>query len=184
MLVLARYARFTASPAPGEIRKPMRGGGCIVRRAQLRDSEVLARMLGFARRDDGIAQWEFEIEHLRSHAFTAPAKFDSWIALVDGLPVGCAAAHRGFDMRLAQPTLVLSALFVEIDFRGSGVARGLLSAVAARALEIGAREVTITAGLGNAAAQRFLISMGAAEQQTAAYQLGFDHLEWLAKESQ
>lgn len=162
----------------------MRGGAYIVRRALLRDADTLARMLGQARRDDGVTQWEMEVEHLRLHAFTAPAKFETWIALANEVPIGCAAAHRGFDMRLAQPTLVLSALFVEAAARGSGVARGLLSAAAARALEIGAREVTITAGLSNAAARHFLAGMGAREQQTAAYQLGFDHLEWLAKESQ
>ncbi len=155
-----------------------------VRRAQLRDAETLARMLGHARRDDGVEQWEFEVEQVRLHAFSAPAKFDAWIALAGDAPIGCAAAHRGFDMRQARPTLVLSALFVDDSARGSGVARGLLSAAAARALEIGARQVTITAGMSNAAARRFLSGMGAQEQQTAAYLLGFDHLEWLAQESQ
>lgn len=155
----------------------------FVRRAYLRDAETLARMLSHARREDGVDQWEFDVEQLRMHAFSAPAKFDAWIALHGEAPVGCAAAHRGFDMRLARPTLVLSALFVDDHVRGSGVARNLLAAAAARALEIGARQVTITAGINNAAARLFLASMGAQEQQTAAYSLGFDHLEWLAQES-
>lgn len=155
----------------------------FVRRAYLRDAETLARMLGHARREDGVEQWEFEVEQLRAHAFSAPAKFDAWMALRGEAPIGCAAAHRGFDMRHARPTLVLSALFVDDQVRGSGVARKLLSAAAARALEIGARQVTITAGLDNAAARLFLASMGAQEQQTASYLLGFDHLEWLAQES-
>lgn len=166
------------------MRGRMRSEAYIVRRAQLRDAESLARMLSQARRDDGVEQWELDLEQLRLHAFSAPAKFDAWIALANEAPIGCAAAHRGFDMRLARPTLVLSALFVEDGQRGAGLARRLLSAAAGRALEIGAREVTITAGIGNAAARGFLLSIGAQEQQTAAYLLGFDHLEWLAKESQ
>lgn len=153
-----------------------------VRKAAPRDLQCLARMLGAARREDGVEPWALELDQLRVHAFGTGAKFESWIAAIAGRPVGCAAAHRGYDMRLARPTLVLTALYVEEAERGGGVARHLLAAAAARALQIGAREISITAGLGNAAGRKFLQGLGAEEQRIAAYMLGFDHLEWLAQE--
>ena len=153
-----------------------------VTRAVLRDAPVLARMLGEARREDGVDPWGMEVETIRLHAFGAKAKMESWIARTAAGPVGCATAYRGFDIRLSRPSLYLNALYVEPEQRWGGVARALLSAAAAKALEMGAREVLITAGLGNAAAQRFLRALGAEEHQAAAYILSFDHLEWMAQE--
>lgn len=154
-----------------------------VSRAALRDAVVLARMLGEARREDGVEPWSLDVETVRLHALGAKAKLECWVARLAAAPVGCATAHRGFDIRLGRPSLCLNALYVEPDHRGGGVARALLSAAAARALEMGAREVLITAGLGNATAQRFLRSLGAEEHQAAAYILSFDHLEWMAQET-
>lgn len=153
-----------------------------VSRAAVRDAAALARMLSQARREDGVDPWSMDADQVRLHAFGAKAKLEAWVAKLAGAPVGCATAHRGFDMRLGRPTYILNALYVEPPQRGGGVARALLAASAARAIEVGAREVLITAGLGNAAAHRFLSNLGAEEHQSAAYILSFDHLEWMAQE--
>jgi len=141
-------------------------------------------MLGAARREDGVPGGDFDADLVRQHAFGGRSKLEVWLARgAAPAALGCACAHCGFDMRLARPSLVLNALYVEPPHRGAGVARALLAAAAVRAIEIGAREVLITAGLGNAAAHGFLRGLGAQEHQSAAYILSFDHLEWMAQET-
>jgi len=154
----------------------------IVRRAAPRDAEGLARMLGKARCEDGVVGHEIEPELFRAHAFGASAHFEAWIARDKPDWAGCAVAHRGYDIRSMRPTFVLAALYVEPGYRRTGLARGLLGKVCARAIEVGARQLAITAGLQNAQGINFLCAIGAQEQSTAAYMLSFDHLEWLAQE--
>lgn len=154
----------------------------IVRRAAPRDAENLARMLGKARCEDGVAAHEVEPETFRAHAFGSSAHFEAWMARDRSEAAGCAVAHRGYDVRWMRPTFVLAALYVEPPHRRSGLARALLGKVCARAIEIGARQLAITAGLRNAQGINFLCALGAQEQQTATYMLSFDHLEWLAQE--
>jgi predicted GNAT family acetyltransferase len=68
------------------------------------------------------------------------------------------------------------------EARRDGVARELVAAVSARALELGARELMITTGVDNAVARRFFASVGAMEQAMSVYVMDADGIEWLAKE--
>jgi GNAT superfamily N-acetyltransferase len=77
---------------------------------------------------------------------------------------------------------VLCELYVAPEHRRSGVARLMMSAVAQRAIDLGARELTITTGVGNAVAQKFFAAVGARPQQAAVFVMPADGIQWLASE--
>jgi GNAT superfamily N-acetyltransferase len=97
--------------------------------------------------------------------------------------VAHAAITKSYDMRRACPRIVLCELYVAPQHRRGGLARRLMSAVARRAHDLGARELTITTGVENEVAQRFFAAIGAHPRQAAVFMLSADGIEWLAAES-
>jgi GNAT superfamily N-acetyltransferase len=78
--------------------------------------------------------------------------------------------------------MVLCALYVAPDHRRGGLARKMISVVARRARDIGARELVITTGVENETAQRFFAAVGAQRRDAAVFMLSADGIEWLAVE--
>ena len=62
------------------------------------------------------------------------------------------------------------------------MAHKLMSAVARRARELGARELAITTGVENEVAQRFFNAVGAKKREAAVFMMSADGIEWLAAE--
>jgi N-acetylglutamate synthase-like GNAT family acetyltransferase len=153
------------------------------RRAQARDADVIARMVALASREDGLSEPALDVEMLRAHAFSAQPMLECWVA-EDGASrlLGAAVTYRGYDIQIASPTLVVAALYVAPEGRGAGVARCLIAQVSARAMELGAREVSITTGIDNAMAHKFFASIGAFEANRTVYTLQRDQIEWLSEE--
>ena len=83
----------------------------------------------------------------------------------------------------ACPTIVLCELYVAPAQRRSGLARKMMSSVARRARDLGARELSITTGVENAVAQKFFAAVGAKPRQNASFMMSADGIEWLAAES-
>lgn len=159
-----------------------------VRRMQARDAEAVARLSAQAAQEEGVRYALLDADHVRMHGCSAQPLFEAWIAEASsgrgGLrPVGHAIATTGYDVRKAVATIVLAELFVIPEQRGSGVARQLMSAVAGRAMELGARELMITTGVDNAVARRFFAAVGAQEQPMSVYMMESDEIEWLAAEA-
>jgi len=71
---------------------------------------------------------------------------------------------------------------VRPEQRHCGVARRLMCAVARRAAELGARELSITTGVENDAARGFFAAVGAKENQAATFVMTADGIQWLAAE--
>lgn len=156
-----------------------------IRRAAARDAEALAKLSADAAKEERTFS-SLDADLARAHGFGAQPLFEAWVAEERGTGrvVGHAIASKGYDVRAAVATLVLAELYVLPDLRGAGVARQLLSAVSARAMELGARELMITTGLENAIARTFFASVGATEQTKAVYMMGADEIEWLAAEGE
>lgn len=154
-----------------------------IRRAVARDAEALARLAASAAAEEGVAS-ALDIERIRAHAFSQTPLFEAWVAQErQNTPIFAhAVVTRSYDIRRAMPTMVLCELYVAPDQRRGGVARLLMSAVARRARDLGARELTITTGVGNAVAQRFFAAVGAKPQQAAVFMMSADGIEWLAAE--
>jgi GNAT superfamily N-acetyltransferase len=155
-----------------------------VRRAQPRDCEAIARMSGEAVREAGGYAAPLEAELVRKHGFGPNALFEVFLAeeRPGGPAIGHAIITKSFDTRHAVATVILCELYVRPPARRKGVARTLMSGVARRAAELGARDLMITTGVDDAAARKFFSAIGAKEMQAVAFRMNADGIEWLAAE--
>lgn len=154
-----------------------------IRRSIPRDADAIARLAAEAAAEEG-GQSVLESDRVRLHGFGQSALFEAWVAQErSNAPLnGLAIITKSYDVRRACPTIVLCELYVAPSFRRSGLARKLMSVVAQRARDIGARELTITTGVENAVAQRFFSAIGARPQSAAVFMMSADGIEWLAAE--
>lgn len=154
-----------------------------IRRAGPRDADAIAKLAGDAAAEEGAVS-SLDIDRIRAHAFGSASLFEAWIAEEPPAkgPCGHAIITKSYDVRRAAPTVVLCELYVTPNRRRLGVARQLMSAVARRAADLGARELAITTGVENAVAQRFFAAVGAHSQQTATFVMSADGIQWLATE--
>jgi GNAT superfamily N-acetyltransferase len=155
----------------------------IIRRAIPRDSDAIAKLAAAAASEEGAAS-SLEADRIKAHAFGSNALFEAWIAQErNNAPIcGHAVITKSYDVRRAAPTVVLCELYVVPEQRRGGLARKLMSAVARRARDLGARELTITTGVENEVAQRFFAAVGAHPRQAAVFLMSADGIEWLAAE--
>lgn len=156
----------------------------LIRRAVQKDSEAIARLAAEAAAEEG-AQSSLDLDRVRAHAFGQNALFEAWIAQEkQGAPVmGQAVISKSYDFRRAAPNVVLCELYVAPAARRAGLARKLMSCVARRARDLGARELAITTGVENEVAQRFFAAVGAQKREAAVFLMSADGIEWLAAES-
>ena len=155
----------------------------IIRRAVPRDAEAVAKLAAEAAAEEGV-QSALETDRIKAHGFGANALFEAWVAQErHNTPIiAHAVITKSYDMRRACPSIVLCELYVAPEFRRGGLARKMMSAVARRARDLGARELTITTGVENEVAQRFFAAVGAHPRQAAVFMMSADGIEWLAAE--
>lgn len=155
----------------------------LIRRAMPRDADAIARLIANAAAEEGIAPG-LDADRLRAHAFGANALIEVWVAQPKAQAdiVGHAVITKSYDVRRATPSLVLCELYVAPQHRRGGLARKIMSAIAKRARDLGAREMAITTGVDNEVAQRFFAAIGARPQQAAVFMMSADGIEWLAAE--
>ncbi|KAF0187275.1 MAG: putative acetyltransferase protein [Alphaproteobacteria bacterium] len=156
-----------------------------IRRALPSDADVACRFTMAAAQEDGSAPSSFSPDLFRRDATGANSALEIWIAEdMASRPCGQAIACRGYDLHHAMPTMELLHLYVLPEHRRDGLARMLIAEVANRAMDLGARELTITTGVDNAVARRFFAAIGAREDRLARYLIEPDGIEWLAAEAQ
>jgi GNAT superfamily N-acetyltransferase len=154
-----------------------------IRRAVPRDADAIAKLAAQAASEEGGVSG-LEADRIKAHAFGPNALFEAWVAQArSNAPiVAHAVITKSYDVRRAQPTVVLCELYVSPEHRRGGLARKLMSAVARRARDLGARELAITTGVENAVAQKFFAAVGAHPRQAAVFMMSADGIEWLAAE--
>jgi GNAT superfamily N-acetyltransferase len=154
-----------------------------VRRAVPRDADAIAKLAAQAAAEEGLASG-LDADRIRAHAFGPNALFEAWVAEPDRRAPICAHAviTKSYDVRRACPTVVLCELFVAPAQRRAGLARKMMSVVARRARDLGARELRITTGVENEVAQRFFAAIGAQRREAAVFFMSPDGIDWLAAE--
>lgn len=154
-----------------------------IRRAVPRDADAIAKQSAHAAAEEGAASG-LDADRIKSHGFGPNALFEAWVAETDKKSPICAHAviTKSYDIRRACPRVVLVELYVAPAERRSGLARKMMSAVARRAREIGARELRITTGVENEVAQRFFAAVGAQRRDMVVFLMSADGIDWLAAE--
>ncbi len=153
-----------------------------IRRAVPRDAEAVSKLAAQAASEEGAVS-SLEADRIKAHAFGSNALFEILVAQAGGGPlVAHAIITKSYDVRRAAPNVVLCELYVVADYRRSGLARKMMSAVARRARDLGARELAITTGVENDVAQKFFSAVGANRRDAAVFMMSADGIEWLAAE--
>lgn len=154
-----------------------------IRRAVPRDADALARLATESASEEGGVS-SLEPDRIKAHAFGTNALFEAWVAQehANAPIVAHAIITKSYDVRRAAPNVVLCELYVVPEHRRGGLARKLMSAVARRARDLGARELAITTGVENDVAQRFFSAVGAKRRDAAVFMMSADGIEWLAAE--
>lgn len=154
-----------------------------IRRAVQRDADAIAKMAAEAAAEEGAVS-ALDVDRIRAHAFGSNSLFEAFVA--QERPNTPLIAHaiitKSYDFRRASPTIMLCELYVAPSHRRGGLARKLMSSVAQRARDYGARELAITTGVENAVAQKFFAAIGARPRQAATFMMSADGIEWLAAE--
>lgn len=155
----------------------------LIRRAIARDADAIARLSAAAATEEGAVS-ALDVERVKQHGFGSQQQFEAWVAQAraNAPVVAHAVIVKSYDVRRACPSMVLAELYVAPEERRSGLARKLMSAIARRARDLGARELTITTGVENGVAQRFFASIGARPQSATVFMMSADGIEWLAAE--
>lgn len=154
-----------------------------IRRAVPRDADAIAKLAAAAAAEEGGASG-LDADRIKSHGFGPNALFEAWVAEPDRKAPICAhaAIAKSYDMRRACPSVELIELYVAPPHRRSGLARKMISVVARRARDLGARELTITTGVENEVAQRFFAAIGAQRREARVFLMSADGIDWLATE--
>ena len=114
------------------------GRGYSIRAAVPGDGELLVNLV------HELAVYEKLEEHARAtpedfhrHLFGSHPAAEAAVAEVEGQAVGFALWFRTFSTFRGQPGIYLEDIFVKPGFRGRGIGKGLLAAVAQRAVATG-----------------------------------------------
>jgi GNAT superfamily N-acetyltransferase len=102
-----------------------------------------------------------DTERLREHLFGPRPCIEAIVAEADGVPAGFALYFTNYSTFQCLPGLYLEDLFVRPDFRGRGLGRELLLAVAKRAVERGCGRMEWAVLDWNQSAIGFYESVGA-----------------------
>ncbi len=153
------------------------------RRAGPNDADTVQRLTGLAFAEEGSNTPGLHPDVFRRDGCSKMALIEGFLAEdAAHRPAGLAILSKGYDIHRSLPTVVLLNLYVRPEHRRSGLARMLLAQVAARAMELGAKELAITTGVNNDIARKFFESVGASEDRLARYVMEADEIEWLAEE--
>jgi GNAT superfamily N-acetyltransferase len=154
-----------------------------IRRAVPRDADAISKLAAQAASEEGAAS-SLETDRIKAHAFGQNALFEAWVAQArgGGPLIGHAIITKSYDVRRATPNVVLCELYVIPNQRRTGLARKLMSVIAQRARDLGARELAITTGVNNEIAQKFFAAVGAKKRDAAMFMMSADGIEWLAAE--
>jgi GNAT superfamily N-acetyltransferase len=100
-------------------------------------------------------------DDFHKHLFGPHPAAEAAVAEADGEPVGFALWFSTFSTFRGQPGLYLEDIFVKPSFRGRGIGKGLLAAVARRAVERGCGRLEWSVLDWNAPAIGFYRALGA-----------------------
>jgi ribosomal protein S18 acetylase RimI-like enzyme len=132
-----------------------------IRRARPGDAAVIARMANALNRHEALSSRAFTAAVVRRDAFGRRRAFSVLVADVGGRVVGYASYVAGYNTDVAARELWMHDLFVQPTWRGRGVGRALVTAVAREAARRGFACLAWAVRATNARAIRFYRRLGA-----------------------
>jgi GNAT superfamily N-acetyltransferase len=163
------------APAPGFSIRPARPDDAELLVNLVRELAVYEKLEQHARATP---------DDFRRHLFGPRPAAEAAVAEVEGEPIGFALWFSTFSTFRGQPGLYLEDIFVKPGFRGRGIGKGLLAAVARRAVERGCGRLEWSVLDWNAPAIGFYRSLGARPMdEWTVYRIDDEPLRRLAETS-
>jgi len=135
-----------------------------VRRGEVSDGETLCCLINALADNQGLPRPDAEARlRLKFQAFDPSSSFNTWLAEVDGKPVGYAVTFYTYSTFLALPSLHLEDIFVLPEYRLLGVGKALFAHCAKIALERNCGRIEWLVLHSNAPAREFYKNLGANE---------------------
>jgi ribosomal protein S18 acetylase RimI-like enzyme len=136
--------------------------GCpTIRPATSADAEAVHTALLDLARDIGQeGRVSSTVDDIRRHGFGPAPAFEALVAEADGVLVGLCLHFPSFSTWKGRRGTYVQDLYVAAAHRGTGLARRLLAAVAARTRERGGTYLRLSVDADNVAAQRFYARTG------------------------
>lgn len=127
----------------------------VIRRAEIADADLLARLVAALSAAEGEPAPRFDAAICRRDGFGPSPLFTAWLAELDGKIAGYALHHRSYDTDRVVRAEWLGDLYVESWARGRGVGYRLAQFVARQAAEDGADALHWTVLRNNEPARAF-----------------------------
>jgi GNAT superfamily N-acetyltransferase len=174
-------AGATPAPTPGNIDLPL-APGFAIRAARPDDAEILVNLVRELAVYEKLEQFARATpDDFRRHLFGPRPAAQAALAEVGGEPVGFALWFATFSTFRGQPGLYLEDIFVKPAYRGRGIGKGLLAAVARLAVETGCGRLEWSVLDWNTAAIGFYRALGARPMdEWTVYRIDDEALERLA----
>lgn len=136
-----------------------------IRPAEVRDVPDILRLIRALAEYEKLAHEVVATEDdLRASLFGERPAAEVLLAVESGRPVGLALFFQNYSTFLARPGIYLEDLFVELEFRGRGLGKALLQAVAQKAVQRGCGRFEWSVLDWNTPAIEFYRSLGARPQ--------------------
>jgi len=142
-----------------------------VRALAPKDADRVVEMAAGLSAHEGAPPPPFDRGAYLQWGFGAGARFGGLVAEVGGHPIGYILYHQGFHVGRGAPGLFLMDLFVEAGFRGRGIGRALMAALARYAEAEGETWITWQVHPDNRGAMDFYRSVGARRYRAADFEL-------------
>jgi GNAT superfamily N-acetyltransferase len=157
--------------------------GLVIRSARPEDAELLVNLVRELAVYEELEQYARATpDDFRRHLFGPTPAAEAAVAEVGGEPVGFALWFGTFSTFRGCPGLYLEDLFVKPSFRGRGIGKALLAAVARRAVERGCARLEWSVLDWNEPAIGFYRALGArAMDQWTVYRIDDEALRRLAQ---
>jgi GNAT superfamily N-acetyltransferase len=154
-----------------------------IRQAQPDDAELLVNLVRELAVYEKLEQYARGTpDAFREHLFGPHPAAEAAVAEVGGEPAGFALWFSTFSTFRGRPSLYLEDIFVRPNFRGRGVGKGLLAAVAKRAVERGCARLEWSVLDWNAPAIGFYRALGARPlDEWTVYRIEDESLHQLAR---
>jgi GNAT superfamily N-acetyltransferase len=174
-------ATFVADTAIGLNRPP--DEAISIRPARPDDAELLVTMVRELAVYEKLEQYARATpDDFRQHLFGPRPVAGAAVAEASGEPAGFALWYTTFSTFRGRPGLYLEDIFVRQSYRGRGIGKALLSAVAQRALEMGAGKLEWSVLNWNAPAIGFYRALGAWPMDDwTVYRIDGEQLDRLAE---
>jgi len=158
--------------------------GIVVRRGKSKDAAALAAMANRLNRLMGKSDDPFTATTIRRDGLGRVRAFETIVAATDDRLAGYAFFQDFYNTDRAARGAFLHDLYVEAAFRGRGIGRAILAAVAAAAVDAGACSLWWGVLDSNTGARAFYAKLGARDEAARILELDGAALDRLAAEAQ